>query len=703
MSVPKGVEKRIAELRAEILRHDRLYYVESKPELSDAEYDALFSELKRLEADHPSLVTPDSPTQRVGAALPEGQGFETVQHEVPMLSIDSLFTNEEVLDFEARIVRFLGLPNGDELDWAVEPKFDGVSAALVYEEGRLVRGAMRGDGVQAEEITANLRTIRNLPLVLARSGHAIPKRVEVRGEVLIRRERFAQFNAARAKEGLPLFANPRNTVSGGLRRNAPSEVARYPLEFYPWSAPQLEGLDLSTHTELMAALRGWGFADAGQSRLVRGLAAAIAYHDEVEKRRLELPFEIDGIVAKLDRLDLRVRLGTTSRATRWQYAHKFAPLEAASTLRAIETMVGNGGRLTPRAHVDPVEVGGVTVRHATLHNADYVAALGVHVGDRVFLRRAGDVIPQITAVAKAAEGGAPAEWEKSVPEELRDSKGEIRPGIAWRWRENFEMPKSCPVCATASVQEGKYWRCPNLACPPQLVGRTLVLAGGGAFEIDGIGEKQVAQLYEAGLIRSPADLLALEKVKDKLLGLERWGEKSTANLLEQIAERRRIPFARFLVALAIPEIGPATAALFGKHFASLEDLQAASLDELQHIDGVGPEVAARLFGWFREPAGVALLAQLFANGVEIDYRRAPAGSGFFSGKTVVFTGTLEKMGRNEAKQAVEEQGGKVGSSVSAKTHFLVIGGSPGSKAKKAEELGVTVLLEAEFLAKIARN
>jgi DNA ligase (NAD+) len=434
---------------------------------------------------------------------------------------------------------------------------------------------------------------------------------------------------------------------------------------------------------------------------VRGLAAAIAYHDEIEKRRLELPFEIDGIVAKLDRLALRARLGATSRATRWQYAHKFASLEAASTLRAIETMVGNGGRLTPRAHVEPVEVGGVTVRHATLHNADYVAALGVRVGDRVFLRRAGDVIPQITAVAMPAEGAAPADWETSAPAELRDAAGAIRPGVAWKWREGFEMPRRCPVCSTEALQEGKYWRCPNLDCPPQLVGRTLVLAGGGAFEIDGIGEKQVAQLYLAGLLKSPADLFALQR--EQLIELERWGDKSIANLLEQLAERRKVPFARFLVALAIPDIGPATAGLLAKHFASLADLQAASLDELQHIDGIGPEVAARVFGWFREAAGEALLARLFRNGVEIDYRRAGSGSGFFSGKTVVFTGTLEQLGRNEAKQAVEEQGGKVGSSVSAKTDFLVVGGKPGSKAKKAEELGVKVLLEPEFLQRIGRT
>lgn len=704
MSAKPNVGKRLDELRAEIRRHDRLYYVESRPEVSDAEYDALFAELERLEADHPELVTPDSPTQRVGAPLAEGQGFATVEHQVPMLSIDSLFSDEEVREFEARIVRFLGLASGDELDWAVEPKYDGVSAALVYENGRLVRGAMRGDGVRGEEITANLRTIRNLPLVLAARGHAIPQLVEVRGEVLIRRAKFLRLNEQRAAQGLAPFANPRNTVSGALRRNDPAEVARYPLEFFPWSAPQLEGLDLATQTEVLAALRGWGFADAGESRCVHGLAAAIAYHDELEGRRLELGFEIDGVVAKLDRLDLRERLGSTSRATRWQYAHKFAPLEASSTLRAIETMVGNGGRLTPRAHVDPVEVGGVTVRHATLHNADYVAALGVHVGDRVFLRRAGDVIPQITAVAKPAEGDAPPGWDASVPAELRDAEGAIRPAVAWRWREGFAMPAHCPVCGSASVQEGKYWRCPNLACPPQLVGRTLILAGDGAFAIDGLGEKQVAQLYDAGLLASPADLFALDRdpaARTKLVELERWGEKSIDNLFAELAARRRIPFARFLVALAIPEIGPATGALLAKHFARREELAAASLEELQHVDGIGPEVAARVFDWFRTEHGRALVERLLENGVEIEYRRETSG-GFFAGQTVVFTGTLEKLGRAEAKQIVEEQGGKVASSVSAKTHFLVVGGSPGSKAKKAEELGVKVLLEAEFLQKIGR-
>lgn len=707
MSKPSTAARRAAELHAELRRHDRLYYVEGKPEVSDQEYDALFAELKALEAAHPELVTPDSPTQRVGAPLPEGAGFATVAHKVPMLSIDSLFTNDEVREFEARILRFLKLEDAD-LEWVVEPKFDGVSAALVYEQGQLVQGLNRGDGERGEDITRNLRTVRNLPLALDGSRRPVPPRLEVRGEVLIARDRFAKFNAERVKQGLDTFANPRNTVAGALRRNAPSEVARYPLEFHFWSSPGLEAKDFATQAEVSQALRDWGFPDSGHARLVRGIDACIAYHDELEARRETIPFDMDGIVAKLNRLDLRARLGTTSRATRWQYAHKYASREVSTTLRAIETMVGNGGRLTPRAHVDPVEVGGVTVRHATLHNADYVAGLGVKIGDRVFLRRAGDVIPQILGVAKAAEGAAPKDWEASVPAELLEPGAQpsnVRFGVAWRWREEWNMPARCPACSGSVVQEGKYWRCTNVACPPQLVGRTLILVGGDAFEIEGLGEKQIAQLYDAGLLRSPMDVFHLDRdpaTRAKLLELDRWGEKSVDNLFAELEAHRRVPLARFLVALAIPEVGPSTARLLANHFHGLDELGRATLDELQHVDGIGPEVAARVAGWLAEPANRSSIARLLEGGVEITAPAAATGSGYFAGKTVVFTGTLEALGRAEAKQIVEDQGGKVASSVSAKTDFLVVGGKPGSKAKKAEELGVKVLLEPEFLAHVGR-
>jgi DNA ligase (NAD+) len=706
MSTGKHLTETVRSLRERIRHHDRLYHLEGQPEIADAEYDALFRELRELEEAHPELATEDSPTRRVGAPLPEGQGFATVVHDVPMLSIDSLFTLEEVREFEARILRFLGLESGDDLDWVVEPKLDGASATLHFENGVFVRGATRGDGIRGEDITANLRTVRNIPLRLDESRRPVPDHLEVRGEVLMSRDRFARLNAARVSRGEEPFANPRNTVAGALRRNDPGEVARYPLEFFPWSAPRIEGVRFATQREVSRALIEWGLPDGKWAEHRRGLDACIAYHDDLEARRLEIPYDIDGIVAKLDRLDLRERLGSTSRATRWQYAHKVAAIEASSTLRAIEVMVGNGGRLTPRAHVDPVEVGGVTVRHATLHNADYVTALGLKVGDRVFLRRAGDVIPQVLGVAQAASGRQPAGWKAAVPSSLLDADGSIRPGVAWQWRESFSMPESCPACGTKALQEGKYWRCPNLQCLPQLVGRTLILSGDAAFEIEGIGEKQIAQLIEADLLRSPADLFHLDRdarTREQLLDLDRWGQKSVDNLFAQIREKRPVPFQNVLVALAIPEVGPATARLLAQHFHSLEDLQGASLEELQHVDGVGPEVAERVTSWFEEKTNRAFIDRLLEGGVGITYPAIGASSGPFSGKTVVFTGTLESMGRAEAKTVVEGQGGKVASSISAKTDFLVVGGKPGSKAKKAEELGVKVLLEPDFLARLGRT
>ncbi|MFN0241651.1 MAG: NAD-dependent DNA ligase LigA [Planctomycetota bacterium] len=705
MASKTSPSKRAEELRAEIARHDRLYYVDARPEVSDAEYDKLFRELVELEEAHPELVTPGSPTQRIGEPLPEGQGFATVAHKVPMLSIDSLFTAGEVREFEKKILRFLKLESDEGLAWIVEPKFDGVSASLTYEDGVLVRGLTRGDGVGGEDVTQNLRTVRNLPLALDRRHREPPRVLEVRGEVLMQREKFKRLNAERTKQGLEPFANPRNTVAGAVRRTDPSEVARYPLEFYAWSAPQTEGEGFRTQADVSSALREWGFADAGHSKLVHGIDAAIEYHDEMEAKRLTLPFEVDGVVAKLDDLALRRRLGSTSRATRWQYAHKFAALEATSVLRAVETMVGNTGRLTPRAHVDPVEIGGVTVRHASLHNAEFATTMGVKVGDRLFLRRAGDVIPQILGVAKAADSQAPAGWNEQVPAELLDEQGEVRPAVAWRYGETWKMPDRCPACGTPPVQDGKYWSCPNLECPPQVIGRTLILVSGSAFDIDGLGEKQIAQLRDAGLLETPADVFHLDRdvaTRAKLLALERWGDKSVDNLFAELAAHRSVPFARFLAALAIPEVGPATARLLAQHFHSLDELSGASLDELQHIDGIGPEVAARVQGWFELPQSRAFVARLLDGGAEIVYPAAGASSGPFAGKTVVFTGTLEGMGRAEAKHIVEELGGKVASSVSAKTNFLVVGGKPGSKAKKAEELGVSVLLEPDFLKLLGR-
>lgn len=694
---------RAAELRAELARHDHRYYVLAQPSISDAEYDRLFRELRDLEAAHPELIAADSPTQRVGAPLPEGQGFEKRRHEVPMLSIDSLFSVEEVRDFEARIRRFLLLPDDEVLDWVVEPKFDGASASLTYVDGVLVRGLTRGDGEFGEDVTANLRTLRNVPLRLHEGTRKAPALLEVRGEVLIERAAFRTFNESRVAAGESPLANPRNAAAGAIRRSDPAEVARYPLVFQPWAVVRVEGAEFATYWEARSALDAWHFPVNRWAERARGLEECLAYHARLELGRADLPFDVDGVVAKLDRLDLRERLGTTARSTRWQYAHKFPANEATSTLRAIELQVGALGRITPRAHVDPVEIGGVVVRHSTLHNADHVSALGLRIGDRVFLHRAGDVIPQVMGVAEAASGDAPRDWASAVPESLRTASG-IRSGVTWEWRAPFAMASACPDCGTALVQEGKFWRCPNVyGCRPQIVGRTLMGTRRGALEIDGLGEKMVEQLHDAGLLRGLADLFHLDARRDELVALERWGEKTVANLLAEIEKARRPTFERFLTCLGIPDVGAATARSLALHFASLDELRAASEDELQHVEGIGPESAASLRAWFAEPQNQALLERFFAGRVVLEYpRHEVATDSPFSGKTVVFTGTLVAMGRAEAKKLVESLGGKVASSISAKTHFLVTGEGGGSKRAKAAELGITVLDEAEFLAQAGK-
>lgn len=690
---------RMAELVKELARHDRLYHVEARPEISDAEYDRLYRELVALEAEHPELALPGSPTRRVGAPLPEGQGFERVRHEVPMLSIDSLFSAEEVREFEARALRFLGLESGAELDWVVEPKFDGVSIALLYERGRLVRALTRGDGEEGEDVTLNVRTVRNLPLELDARSRPAPTLLEVRGELLIARQAFARFNEQRTEAGLPVLANPRNAAAGAVRRGDPNEVRRYPLQFMSWGAPRLEGVRFETYTELADALAAWGLPESGERRRVRGIDACLAEHARLEARRFELPYEMDGIVAKLDRLDLRERLGQTSRSVRWQYAHKFAAVEATSRLLAIEVQVGVNGRLTPRAHLEPVEVGGVTVRHATLHNADHVAALGLRIGDRVFLQRAGDVIPQVVSVAEAASGPAPADWAQRLPEELVRESGaahEARAGVTHAWSEVWQPPASCPACGRPARALGKYWLCPGgLACPPQLVGRIALAASRAAFEIDQLGEKRIEQLVERGLLATPADLFHLQPAQ--LEGIERWGEKSIAKLFAELEARRTIAFDRFLVALGVPDVGPATARLLAQHYAGPRELAVATPEELLAIDGIGEELVAGLQAWFGEAANQLLVERFLAGGVDVQPLAAPSG-GALAGKTFVLTGTLERMTRAEAKHRLEEQGAKVASSPSARTDYLVAGAEPGSKLKRAQELGLAILDEAQFAA-----
>lgn len=704
-----AVSIRLATLRDEIGRHDLLYYNEGRSEVSDAEYDALFRELVELETESPDLVTPDSPSQRVGAPLPEGGSFEKVRHVVPMLSIQSLRTNEEALDFAAKVHRYLGVEEGEDLEWHVEPKFDGVSAALIYRDGVLTQGITRGDGAIGEDITANLRTVRDVPLTLTMD--APPALVEVRGEVLIARDRFERFNVWREERGMPILANARNATAGALRRSDPGNVQRYPLEFHAYALLRVEGVTLpGSHAKRLELLEAWGFSPTTEDRTVKGIEACLAYQSEMESRRDSIPFEMDGVVAKLDDVALRDRLGSNTRATKWQYAHKFAPVEATSVLRAIEIQVGTNGRLTPRAHVDPVEVLGVTVRHATLHNEDYVLSLGARPGDRVFVKRAGDVIPQIAGVAQVGSKGADAKetaknWDEGIPESLREGDG-VRPGAIVRFGEDFAMPAYCPACEVEVVREGKYVRCPNVyGCKPQVIGRTVHMAGRGGFEIDALGEKMIVQLFEAGHLQSPSDLFALRSLDDEVLvALDRWGQKTVDNLKGQLDERRRTTFAKFLAALSIPEVGKSTSRLLAKNFQEFDSLRVATVERLINIDGIGDEVAARIRAWLEKPRNLTLVDSLFENGVEIVQEEASESVGTaFEGAICVFTGTLEAMSRFEAKAAVESHGGRVASSVSKKTTYLIVGGKPGSKAKKAEEIGVTVLLEDEFLSRLEGN
>lgn len=699
------VKARLEELRQEIRRHDALYYNEGVSEISDADYDALFRELQSLEEANPSLATSDSPTQRVGAPLPEGGSFDKVKHVVPMLSIESLRTDEEARDFSAKVVRFLGLEDPAELEWHVEPKFDGVSAALIYRDGELLQGVTRGDGVTGEDITANLRTVRDVPLRL--NMDAPPAVLEVRGEVLIARDRFDRFNEWRSERGQPILANARNATAGALRRSDPAEVQKYPLEFHPYSIVRCESVELpGTHSAQVTLLAEWGFAAPAHDDTVVGIEECLDYQQRMEAKRDAIPFEMDGVVAKLNDMALRKRLGTNSRTTKWQYAHKFKPVEATTTLRAIEVQVGVNGRLTPRAHVDPVQVLGVTVRHATLHNEDYVLGLAIKPGDQVFVKRAGDVIPQITGIAKEGAKAVPTGWKKAIPESLKDEDGQVREGAIVQYREDFAMPTHCPSCGAAVVREGKYVRCPNVyGCEPQLIGRTVHMVGRSGFEIDSLGEKMIVQLFDAGFLKSPADLFRLlDRSDEELVALDRWGAKTVDNLKKELREKRKITLGRFLAALSIPEVGTSTARLLAKNFHTLDELQKATPEQLLAVDKIGEEVAGRIRGWFEDERSLALISSLLESGVEIiEEESAVILGSAFEGATVVFTGTLEKMSRFEAKKAVEAQGGRVGSSVSKKTTHLVVGGKPGSKAKKAEELGVTVLLEEEFLQRLSNG
>jgi DNA ligase (NAD+) len=652
---------RAEELRSRLREASHRYYVLDAPTLSDAEYDRLFRELEQIEADHPDLITPDSPTRRVGAAPSEK--FAKVTHRRQMMSLANAMTEEEFLEFDGRVHRLLG---DDPVRYVVEPKLDGLAVTLAYENGRFVQGATRGDGLTGEDVTANLRTIKMVPLQLKGSP---PARFEVRGEVFINKRDFVRMNEEREKAGEPTFVNPRNCAAGSLRQLDPRITAQRPLSIFFYETGDTPGLELKTHWEKLLLLRELGLRTNPENELVEGVEAIKDKYRRLLGKRHELPYEIDGSVIKVDSEDQRRRLGAVSRTPRWAVAWKFPAEEEATTVQDIFVSVGRTGALTPVAALEPVHVGGVTVSRATLHNEDELRRKDVRVGDRVFLRRAGDVIPEIVRV---------------IPES--------RPPDSKPW----EMPRQCPACGTPVVrEEGEaITRCPNPTCPAKTVSRLRHFASRLAMDIEGLGIETSTQLIETGLVKTPADLYRL--TYDQLVNLERFADLSARNLLAAIEASKTRPLRHVIHALGIRMVGEATALALARRFGSLEALLEATVEDLQSVRDVGPEVARQIHDFLAVPEQRETIRQLLAAGLRPQPEQAVAGSGPFAGKTVVLTGTLTQYSREGAKVEIERRGGRVSGSVSRKTDLVVAGEDSGSKLKKAQELGVRVVDENGF-------
>jgi DNA ligase (NAD+) len=682
------VRARVEALRAEIEHHNHCYYVLDDPRIDDAEYDRLFRELQALEARHPELVTPDSPTQRVGAA--PLAAFAEIRHSQPMLSLNNAFDDAEVEAFDRRVRELLGL---DEVEYAVEPKFDGLAISLRYERGRLAAGATRGDGYTGEDVTANLRTIPSLPLRLPAGA---PQRIEIRGEVLMLRADFERLNRQQEAAGARLFANPRNAAAGSLRQLDPAVTAQRRLTFYAYGlAGEALPAALDTHQQVIDFIRKLKFKVAPECSLVRGVSGLLGYYRHIGAQRAALPYDIDGVVYKVNNLAAQQRLGFVSRAPRFALAHKFPAQEAASVVLGIDVQVGRTGALTPVARLAPVFVGGVTVTNATLHNIDQVRTKDVHIGDTVVVRRAGDVIPEVVRVLK-----------------------EKRPADARR----FEMPAACPVCQSRveRIESEAAYRCTGgLYCPAQRKQALLHFASRRAMDIEGLGEKLVDQLVDRGLVRTPADLYRLDAAT--LAGLERMAEKSAQNLVEAIERSRDCTLARFVFALGIYHVGEEVARIIARHFGDLDAVLAADwpalIAEKERVQkennrrrakgleteetllaGVGPEIMASIGHFLAQEHNRAVIAELVGRGVKPRGEAAAAADAPLAGKTFVLTGTLPGMSRDEARARIEAAGGKVSGSVSKKTDYVIAGAEAGSKLDKARALGVSVIDEAGLLA-----
>ncbi len=680
-------------LAKEIAHHDRLYYQKSAPAISDADYDALRRRNDAIEKRFPALVRADSPSKRVGAR-PES-GFAEVRHAVPMLSLNNAFTREDVEDFAARVRRFLSLKDEDAIELVAEPKIDGLSASLRYEDGDLVLGATRGDGAVGENVTANLRHVRDVPHTL--KGRDVPKIVEVRGEVYMARSDFAALNKQREKDELPVYANPRNSASGSLRQIDPGVTAERKLRFFAYAWGEISEPPGDSYWHFLDRLRHWGFHVNPKARLCKSPAAALDFYAEIASERASLDYDIDGVVYKVNRLDWQQRLGMVSRAPRWAIAHKFPAEQAQTVLDKITIQVGRTGTLTPVANLAPVTVGGVVVSRATLHNEDYIAEKDIREGDTVVVQRAGDVIPQVVEVVKAK-----------------------RPKSAKPYHPHATCP--CPLQTPTAREPGEAARrCTGaLACPFQQFERLRHFVSRDAFDIEGLGHTHIEKFREEGLVDAPADIFRLHRHKAKLLEREGWGEQSVANLLAAIEARRKIPLDKFIYALGIRQVGQATARLLAKHYRSLDTWLAAMREaekerrktpdemkkaelvgphyaELRSIEQIGFGVADEIVEFFGESHNLKALKDLAGEVSVEDFVAPAAAKSAISGKTIVFTGTLTAMGRNEAKARAEALGATVASSVSKKTDLVVVGADAGSKAKKAEELGIETIDEDAWL------
>ena len=658
----KSLEREIEKLRGEIRHHEYRYYVLSDPEISDFEFDKLIKRLQELEAQHPELVTPDSPTQRVGGQPAEE--FPKVRHSVPMLSLDNTYSVDELREFDRRVRELAGR---EKVDYVGELKLDGLSMSLTYENGVLVHGVTRGDGTTGEDVTSNVKTIRSVPLrIEPKKLEAIgnPKRFEVRGEVIMTLKAFEETNARREAAGEPKFANPRNSAAGTMRQLDSRIVAERKLDMYLYQLLVNGRVPLTEHAKVLYTLGKMGFKVNPHRTLCRSFEELLAYIQEWESKRDSLDYEIDGIVVKVNDTRLWEELGTTAKSPRWAVAFKYPARQATTRVNDIRAQVGRTGTLTPVADLEPVDVGGVTVSHATLHNMDEIERLGVKIGDTVLIQRAGEVIPQVVKVVKAAPDG-----------------------------REFKMPRKCPVCGgDVHRSEGEVaYRCVNAACPARLKESLLYFAGRRAMNIDGLGDKLVDQLVNKGLVHDVADLYRL--THEQLANLERMGDKSAQNLVEEIENSKKAELARLIFALGIRFVGERTGQLLADHFGSLDKLAKASEEELLQVEEVGPRVSEAIREFFGEKRNRDVIEKLRKAGLQFEQKKARNAEGKLAGKQFVLTGTLPTYSREEATRMIEEAGGRVTGSVSKKTDYVVFGADPGSKLEKARSLGVKTIDE----------